>query len=187
MSRRLLIFTFLLLSLHLFSADIAKQGIKGGINFCNLNFEGVMGNSQSKFTLGSYSTYRSKSILSFQGEGYVSFKGSNIDTNSFDLIYLDIDLLSRIDLDIDGDIKPYFLAGPYMGIKIKGEFNSIKIANLRPFEFGGVLAAGIRIDKFSIEYRYSPGFTTIFKGGGNVKNEISSLLIGYEIELETLY
>jgi Outer membrane protein beta-barrel domain len=189
MKLHLLISLCIIITFQLFSAevDIETQGLKGGFNNCNLNFEGHMADSQSKFIIGSYSTYKSNSALAFQGEAFITMKGANVGPYKYDFLNLDVDLLTRIDLLKENNISPYFLVGPYIGIKVIGEVDSRKITDARPFDFGGIIAAGLKIDKFSIEYRYNPGITTIAKGGANLKHVVSSILFGIDIEKKSWF
>jgi len=195
----LILIFFVSIQLFAGSIDIEKQGVKGGLNFCNMSFESESGDQLTKLMIGTYSTYKSKSFISVQPEGYVTWKGCEVDstlfdlsaigadTGTFNLVYLDAGLLGRINLSNQSNLQPYILVGPYVGIRLKSTLNSIKILNLRPFEFGGVTAIGLKIDKFSIEYRFTTGFTSILKGGGSIKNSASSVLIGYEIEKKSQF
>lgn len=203
MKSRLVMILIFITTIQLFSSSIQEKGFKGGINFSNLNLDGTMGGSQVKFTLGSYSTYKSKSIMAIQAEGYVAGKGADVGSNSIDLIYLEIDYLARFDIYKRNELFPYILLGPYMGIKVRSvrndgdhyysydpDLNEIiehdnKIKNLRLLDFGGVAALGLKFDKFSIEYRYTYGFTSIAKNDINIKNSYGSIIIGYEFKKNT--
>jgi len=188
--KQTLVFTIcIIITMQLFSAniDIDKKGFKGGVNFSRLSYDGHKTDPQTKFMFGSYSTYRTKSILAFQSESFVSWKGAETGLETYDFINLDINLLSRFEIDLDKDISTYFLLGPYMGFNV---YNSVTSGFVREpwlIDFGGVIAIGVKFDKYSLEFRQSPGYTSVYKQGPTLRHRVTSLLFGMDIKKKSFF
>ena len=161
--------------LSLYSGNNDYSGVKGGLNFANLVTENGAFNSATKLTIGSFTKYKSKSSISTQGEGYISFKGATDIT----FICAEIDFLGRYDFKMDLPFNPYILAGPYLGFNLRGTADGIELTDDKFIDYGGVVSFGIKFDKFSFEYRYSRGFSDIFKDYIPINHSVNSLLISY--------
>lgn len=96
-----------------------------------------------------------------EGEGQ---NGGNLALN-----YLDLPLLARINLPVDGDFDPYITAGPSVGyllsINVDETAEEIPIDPeefYKSFNAGFVIGAGADIGSFTMDLRYDIGLTNIY-------------------------
>lgn len=117
--------------------------------------------------------------------------------------YVDINVLAKVTVPTEGNIKPHFLAGPYLGIKASHGWSSDPEADdataketdeqldeyLKGTDFGLIFGAGIDyvLDSghmITLEGRYGLGLTSIIdddpeEGSVDVKNNSITFLLGY--------
>jgi len=199
--KKILLLFLLLLITQITHAQISG-GVKGGINFSNINDENIDYNSKTGFYLGGFVNIKFAKQFAFQPEILFSMQGAvkeNFETNSLmgnqiiSVNYFDVDnKLYYINIPLL--IKYYFLGklnfefGPQIGFAVKNEVQA------KSEEFGTQIGEpdtnidmGIDIGLeyqfykgLSIDARYNKGLTNIGKDSdwGN-KNSVISFGVSY--------
>lgn len=156
----------------------ARAGIKGGLNFSNLNIQDA-NNVQALigFNLGLFAKLPLASFLAIQPEISYTTKGSEVAYNNvfatgtarFGLNYLELPVLVVINpIDIVnihfGPYISYLLNGTVKNVSNVSSFdfeNNINNDDYNRFDAGLALGAGIDLGSISIGARYSFGLTKI--------------------------
>ncbi len=213
--KKIIYCSFLILLLALFNINISAAqeqnvyaGIRAGINFAsstsftsstNIGFMGgiYMGIPFENLPV----TFQPAVLYSIKGfeKGFnFSFSGSNYDfSNAVSISYIEIPLLFKFDIDVEGSFNPHFYAGPYVAVKVgasqtstndinnekppfgPGNFFAVDLDDIRTFDAGGVLAATLNANRFRFGLRYSFGFISYLESG-SAKNTAYSIIVGYE-------
>lgn len=122
---------------------------------------------------------------------------------TFKLYYVDINVLAKLNIPVEGKIAPYLVAGPYLGIKAGDgwsadpevpteaePFLDEQLEDIKSSDFGAVLGGGVDITldnghMISIEGRYGIGLMNIIDAeneeGDEVDYKMSAItfLVGY--------
>src|SRR5680860_362560 len=100
---------FLLLTFGLIAKSASAQhtiefGIRSGINFSNISDESFDASTQTGFLAGVYTRLSfSDSPVSLQPEVLYTRKGFKFDGNSYQIDYIEVPLLARIDFNTAGN------------------------------------------------------------------------------------
>ncbi len=178
---------------NMFAAEV-KGGFKVGLNLSNITVkdEDIDFSMSTGVVLGGFVDIGFTDVVSFQPELLYSMKGAEYDEMGEKLEirihYLEIPLLLKIGVPIENaSVKPYFLVGPALAIKVS---ESIKEGGVeetedqaKGFDAGVVFGGGLEFGRVSVGARYNLGFMDIDKEeageeGDEVKNRAISLLIG---------
>ena len=178
---------------NMFAAEV-KGGFKVGLNLSNITMkdEDMDFSMSTGVVLGGFVDIGFHDVVSFQPEFLYSMKGAEYDEMGYKIEvrfhYLEIPLLLKIGVPIeDASVKPYFLVGPALAIKVS---ESIKEGGeeetedkAEGFDAGVVFGGGIEFGRVSVGVRYDLGFMNISKGegedeGDEVKNRAISVLLG---------
>ena len=166
---------------NMFAAEV-KGGFKVGLNLSNITMkdEDMDFSMSTGVVLGGFVDIGFHDVVSFQPEFLYSMEVR--------IHYLEIPLLLKIGVPIeDASVKPYFLVGPALAIKVS---ESIKEGGeeetedkAEGFDAGVVFGGGIEFGRVSVGVRYDLGFMNISKGegedeGDEVKNRAISVLLG---------
>jgi hypothetical protein len=157
----------------------ARLGVKGGVNFSNLNMKNADTKMRTGVNLGLFAKLPVSGMFSVQPELYYITKGSDVTYNNafvdgtarFNLNYLEVPLL------LVANITDYFNfhAGPYVSYLINGTVKNKANINLFDFEknintddydrfdAGIAVGAGIDIKAISLGARYNFGLTKVGK------------------------
>jgi len=184
-----------------------KFGIKGGINFSNLNTKNAEDNKMlTGFNLGLFAKLPLSSDFAIQPEIYYTTKGAQVTYNGtfvdgtaqFNLNYLEMPLLLVV--NVTDNINFHF--GPYISYmldgKVKNESNinlfnfedNIKTEDYNRFEAGIAAGAGIDIGALSLGARYTYGLTKVGKERTymgttyifpDAKNGVASIYISFSL------
>ncbi len=123
------------------------------------------------------------------------------------LNYLEIPVLAKLSIPTQGSIKPVFLLGPALALKLsaktKGEAKGETIdesgsedisSDVKDFDFGVVVGAGVDYElasggKVTVDGRYTLGLTNVSDIEGaeedlDAKNAVISVMIGYLFPLK---
>lgn len=157
-----------------------RFGIKGGVNFTNINTNDADENKmRTGFNVGLFLKFPITSYIAIQPELYYTTKGSEVSYNNtfvngtagFHLNYIELPLM------IVGNITENFNvhAGPYVAYllsgKVKNESNidlfnfedNLNTDDFNTLETGLAVGAGIDINAVSIRLRYIQGLTKVGK------------------------
>lgn len=163
------------------------------------------------FTGGAYLNYAFNRCLSIQPELLYSMKGTEavlvedyLDmTVSFE--YIEIPVLIRYSLPLEGDFRPFFFGGPCLAYLLESElristiilsadadFSSVSHTNDFALVLGGGLSYTIGERVFTLDARYQRGFTNVIVSGDfdingdprtieadDIKNTNFTLMLGY--------
>ncbi len=196
-------------------SGVTGKGIKVGLNLATLTGKGAdpdpgeSKKSRMGFAVGGFLTYSLNNRWAIQPELLYSQKGVKYEqevlgvpgvtfTNITNLTYLDIPILVKANIPMDGSFKPSVFLGPALGILLSAEqeidFGGGKVAiDVKQFmsgiDFGLVFGAGATIPvaggKVTFDIRYGLGLTTIDKQqageteAADTKNAVISVLVGY--------
>lgn len=159
-------------------AQDTRFGLKGGITFYkgSIDFAGFEESTSSAlgFTAGIYAEFQLSDYLSIQPEILYNQKNTKDDDGFFDdnsqtnFTYLDVPVLLRLNVPLEGKVSPFVTAGPYIGylLDASDEFNgetediSEFIENLN---YGFMIGGGVQYGNFHVEVRYDIGLANIFK------------------------
>jgi hypothetical protein len=181
-----------------------KIGVKGGVNFSNLNTDNVADeHTKVGFNLGLFAKLPVSETFAIQPEILYSNKGSKLKYDNFvqgegeyrfNLNYLELPVLAVV------NIGPYFNihAGPYVAFlsssNIKdmnddGTIQGIKdvdVKNFNRFDYGLAAGIGADLNGFMVGARYNYGLNEVGKSGSltgqltnNAKNSVASIYIGF--------
>ena len=200
LSARSLVLAFV--GLLLVAAPGAAQttgGVKGGITTSTISTDpsasGALG-SRIDFSAGAFVVLNTASRMTFQFEGLVSRRGAKLDApvlnfgfgiGDIRLTYIDLSGLVRFNAGISSDNQFYVIAGPTVGILMKGEFIVLGFGAdisdvLEDFDLGLAVGAGIETRFLLLEGRYTHGLRNLVIGtqfaGVSVKSRSFSVLAG---------
>ena len=203
MSKRMtIIFTLgLLVSISTVYAQGITGGLKAGMNIANLHGDDVEGfgyESKMGFCAGGFITFKVANIVAIQPEVLYTQKGTKWEevfmggTWNINLNYLEIPVLFKVIMPIQGMIKPHLFVGPYFAYNLtakwkivyNGQSEEIDVdEEIKDGDFGAVFGGGIDFGlpagKIVFDARYSLGLTTIDEEGSDVKNNVFSFMLGY--------
>ena len=185
-------------------------GIKAGLNMGKFSGDDTDDPSYAMGMAGGlFMGYNMSEMFTLMPEVLFMQKGSK-ETHPDDDIemtwkfyYVDINVLAKVTVPTEGNIKPHFLAGPYVGIKAshgwsvdvevtpedEAEVDAMLDEYLKGTDFGLLFGAGIDyvLDSghmITLEGRYGLGLTSIIdddpdEGSIDVKNNSITFLLGY--------
>jgi hypothetical protein len=176
-------------------------GVKGGYTRTNLTgeYSGLQWESIASFTVGLFLPYKLNDRLSLQMEVLYAQKGASIELETFDakqtweLTYIDIPVLLKIDIPVEGLATPNFLVGPVISMllesnmieEVAGQKVSeidVKVLN-RDIDVGFTLGAGVDFVFDSLilvlDGRYTLGVVSIEKvKGADTKSNVFAITAG---------
>lgn len=191
-------------------------GIKAGLNLASQTDPGVIQADykfKADFSAGLFGSFRLGGRLKLQAEILLSREGfSSSDNhygvpveNDWQISYLKMPLLLRLDLRPGARLRPAVFVGPYLAVqlgatRIQDGFGSVEeedaTAKIWPGDYGLVLACQLATaagnGEIALELRYNLGLAnTIFKSAYNAwvnapddpasaRNRVLSLLLSYE-------
>jgi hypothetical protein len=193
---RVLTFVFMLTAVA-GSAEAQQRpwGLKGGINFATLTSDadtdpkpgylfGLIGGGFFIWPLTPRISFQPEVLYSQQGDALTDF---GVDTKT-KLDYLSFPLLVRYTLKTSG--KPVFVfGGPSLNVKLRARASAsigdstteINISDeIETFDFGVVVGGGMEFGRYSVDGRYTWGFSNIDKEVTDVKtrNRVIGVLVG---------
>ena len=174
-------------------------GLKAGMNIANVHGDDVIGpyyESKMGFCAGGFITFKVANIIAIQPEILYTQKGTKWEEEfvgetwkiTYNFNYLEIPVLLKVIMPIQGMIKPHLFVGPYFAYnltaKVKTRYNGLDFDEvIKDSDFGAVFGGGIDFGlpagKIVFDARYSLGLTTIDEEGPDVKNNVFSFMLGY--------
>lgn len=177
-------------------AQDTRFGLKGGLTYYKSTVDVDLGiisidlesDSRIGFTGGFFIEYPLSDLISIQPEILFIQKNQKesddfFDLNGFDdfdddplvettLTYIDVPVLLKVNIPLEGNVQPFITAGPYLGYlldakdNINGDddfddFGSIKDF-IKDFNYGLIIGAGVNFGNLFLELRYDMGLANIF-------------------------
>jgi opacity protein-like surface antigen len=175
------------------SAEGMLFGIKGGINMANLAGDDIDDNEMKMaFGGGIWMNYAFNEAFSLQPELLYMLKGADWDNGDYTikLSYIDLNILAKYSIPMEGNFAPYLFAGPSLGMNIsakeeyKGE--SEDLDDVKSMDIGAMLGVGFDYmlesgGCISFDARYAMGLTTIDDSDSedDVKTTGIMVMVGY--------
>jgi hypothetical protein len=190
----------LVLTFSLVSAQKIGGGIKAGMNIANFHGDDVE-DSQSKigFCGGGFVSF-SLGIVAIQPELLYSQKGAKWEEEFLDetwrltykFNYLEIPVLVKMIIPVQGKVMPNLFLGPYFGftitdprgeLEVDGTTMEDDLEGVKDTDVGVVFGGGLDFvlgqGKIVFDVRYDLGLTSLDEEGADVKNNVISFLLGY--------
>jgi hypothetical protein len=180
------------------SAQGPVFGVKAGVNWANLNFDGEDANvnfdQRTGFAGGLFMVWPGNSKAALQVEALYSQKGTGLDNEegkgALKVDYLDIPVLARFSSGPANKASFHVFGGPSLGFKMRahatGDFaedgDDEDIGDdVETFDFGMVVGAGVDFGKLTLDARQSWGLSDINKDPNDdekVKTRTFSVMLG---------
>lgn len=170
---------YLLLAL-LFTAGLTNMnaqsfGIKGGLNFSNLQGDDADGfKGLTSFHVGAVAELKIFQNLALQPELLFSTQGAEINDEQYKLNYLTLPVMAKFYLNDALSVQ----AGPTFGVLVS-ETDNVVANDSNTFDFG--LAGGLEykiVGGLFAQARYGVGFSEMSKDS-DVKNSVFQVSLGY--------
>ena len=189
----------LVMSGSAFAQESAVVGVKGGVNFANLNFEGeeatINFDNRTGFVGGLFVVWPAASRVSLHTEFLYSQKGATVEEGSesgkVKIDYFDVPVLLRASSPASANGTSFHaFAGPSFAFRVSaetessfdGEEESEDIDDeVERFDLGLVVGAGVRFGRFEIDGRYTWGLSDLNKIEGEelkIRNRVFSVMAG---------
>jgi hypothetical protein len=159
------------------NAQDVTGGVKGGVNFATLNFDPdpeVDFDSRTGIVVGGFVTFPVGAHFAVQPEVLYSQKGAQSTFLGADvkikIDYVETPILLKYSTSGSGGTSFYVFGGPSLGFKVaaestasfSGETEEDDISeDIKSFDVGVVFGAGVQLGRFSVDGRYTLGFTNI--------------------------
>jgi len=170
---------------------VTGYGPKAQLNLANISGDNSDNNKIAvMFGVGGFLNVNIIPELDVQGEVLYNQKGCKVDTSGGEtktLAYLDVDVLAKYNIPMEGDIKPVIFAGPQIGFLLSASYGDQDIKdNLESLDYGLILGAGVSIPagdgSVLVDARYNLGLANMNKVGGSIysnQNQVISISVGY--------
>ena len=175
-------------------AEGMTLGFKGGLNLANWTGDDIDNNKMKLcFGGGVFMNYQMTESMSLQPELLFMMKGTKADIDEdagYKMTYIDIPVLAKFSVPMEGAFAPCFFAGPYIGFLMSADMyyedeeESIK-DDLKSTDFGLMFGGGFDYDMgegyMTFDVRYALGLTDFVDVDEdvNVKNTGIMFLVGY--------
>ena len=178
----------------------AAVGVKAGMNFSNLNFEGdgatVNLDQRKGFVGGLFVVWPATSRVALQTEALYSQKGAQMEedgaSGKIKLDYVDVPVLARFSSPVSGGTSFHVFAGPSFSFRVSAkaessfedEDESEDIDDdVERFDLGFVAGAGLEFGRFVVDGRYTWGLSNINKNKDEtddvkIKNRVFAVMAG---------
>jgi len=193
MKKLLLSFCFLILVAQLFAQVKFDLGIKGGVNFSKLSFDGADYSAESvtKTHFGAFARVGVNRVF-IQPEFYFSGKGGDISSDimgtitSFDYKSMDIPVLLGFRIIKGKVFDLHAVAGPVFSIITSEDINSDELFNKSFYEdnyVGIQYGLGVDVLFLSFDARMENGLGNMYSqpGGASGTNQTFMLSVGFKI------
>lgn len=169
-------------------------GVKAGVNSSTLSTDDDALDVSSRWgaVAGLFAGRNITDNLGMQLEALFSQRGAKDTTGGTDttlrLTYLDVPLTARFGSTTSNNVHFHAFTGPQLGLKIsakvKDDFLGIETDlddEVKSWDFGWTLGAGVEMNKLSLDARYTIGLTNIDNSDSDaaIKNRTFTVLLGY--------
>ena len=176
----------------------AAVGVKAGMNFANLNFEGdgatVNLDQRKGFVGGLFVVWPATGRVALQTEALYSQKGAQMEedgaSGKIKLDYVDVPVLARFSSPVSGGTSFHVFAGPSFNFRVSAkaessfedeEENEDIDDDVERFDLGLVAGAGLEFGRFVLDGRYTWGLSNINKDEADdvkIKNHVFAVMAG---------
>jgi hypothetical protein len=178
------------------AAEDIYGGIKGGVNIANQSFDpdDTETDSRMGMALGGYVGIPVNQSFAVQPEALFTTKGSENESSSWKLNYIEVPVLARASFMHNASARPSLYAGPSVGINVSSkaetdisgtteEFDVKDETN--PVDFGMVVGGGLDIpisqgkNSIGLDLRYTLGLNNVSDVEGStaeVKNGVFQIM-----------
>lgn len=160
-----------------------KGGLKAGLNLANGsgdNADALDASMLTTFHVGVYGQFGLSDAITLQPEVLYYGAGSKVVDGEFDLklSYIAVPVMFKYNLGETFNIQ----AGPQIGLLMSADLDGTDIKDgLKGTDFGFNIGAGATFGKFSADARYSLGLSNIDDAGGDWKNNVIQISLGYQL------
>ncbi len=156
-------------------------GLKGGLNFANLNVSSAAAayNSRTGYHVGAFANFKFTKIA-IQPELIYSVQGADVSGSNLELGYINVPILLKFYLIGGLNIQ----AGPQFGFLSSATQGGTDIKNLvKGSDTSIALGAGFDISNFVIDARYNLGLSEIqdAAAASATKNQVFQLSVGFKL------
>jgi hypothetical protein len=178
------------------SAQSIQAGVKGGVNFATVTFEGEPDATSGHWfgVVGAFVVMPVHGGVSLQPEVLYTRKGAQLRGAGAQptllLDYLEVPVLARVSTNAFGT-KVFFVGGPAVAWRVRartrtkfsGATEEVDISDqLRRLDFGIVGGAGVELESLFIDGRYTLGLTDINKDSTDAARAVNravSVTVGW--------
>lgn len=183
-------------------AQVARGGIKGGLNLSNLYIDNVEDeNVRTGFNVGLYTQLMIGPVFAIQPEINYSTKGAKADydilgfqgENKFNLNYVDMPVLATFKLGDAADIHlgPYF--GYLVGVStstngdLGDSYKELDRDDYKKWDYGIAGGIALNFDPISFGFRYNYGLNKIADSQdaenliGDAKNSVAQAYVAFNL------
>jgi hypothetical protein len=168
-----------------------SAGIKGGINSATLSSD--TDEDLDRLTGGVGGVFIGRDInknFGLQLEGLYSMRGAKADGGDakIKLNYIDVPVLARFGATSASGIKAFAFTGAQASFNIKAEVDFLGETadiedEIEKFDLGWVIGAGVDVNRFTVDARYTMGLMNIAKDDTeNTKNRTFSVMVGIRLK-----
>lgn len=162
---------FLVCAAGTLQAQKLNLGIKGGINFADLNGDDVDGaDGRTGYHFGVTAELGLGDKLSIQPEAIYSAQGVKDNNFDYNIDYINVPVLAKYYVVNNFSLQ----AGPQFGFKVND-----KNVDAEGFDLSGAVGAEIKFGKIFGQARYNFGLTDV--SDGDAKNAVFQLSIGINL------
>ncbi len=181
-------------------------GVKGGINFANMSLSGggvtVSPGNRTAWTVGGFVEFPVARHVALQPEVLYARKGAatSLDFTSIGgtsgsatikMDYIDVPILFRVDVPVQGAVVPYVYGGPNVGFLLSaktlatasgaGQQEEDIKSEMKSTDFGIAFGGGVRFGRAFLEARYVMGLQNVVNApdaNESAKNHVFKILCG---------
>jgi len=169
----------------------ATFGFKVGVNSSNLSLKDSPISSVSPVWGAVGGAFIGKNMsenLGLQLEVLVAQRGAKEDFGTIRTNYLDVPLTARFGSTNTNGMHFHVFTGPQFGYLLQANIEDEELDetrdikdDLKSWDFGWTLGAGVEMNRLSLDARYTMGLTSItkFESDGELKNKTFTFLLGY--------
>ena len=171
------------------AGEFSDVGIKLGYNSSTFTGNDIPGkgvSSQPGVALGGFICYRFDERFSLRQEVLFTTKGAKINTigdvylsNLF--MYFELPLLAKMTFPLEHIIQPNIFIGPAFGLTVIATNDVAILEDIRGYDFGIVMGAGIDLWKISVDLRFNLGLLNFDQSAEDIdlKNRTFSTMVGF--------
>jgi len=171
--------------------DAPQWGVKGGLNLSSLRGSHGLIDGKRGVAGGGFLIYPLSPEFSLEADALFTMKGGKLEGPGpeifYILDYIEVPVLARFDVPLEGEVRPHVYFGPTLGIKLSARARTAGIdQNLSAAKtLDSGLAFGASADflagthRLVVDARYGFGLTNaVSLFGFYLKNDVFSLMAG---------
>ena len=180
-------FTLLIITIGLFSTTYAqfKIGVGGGLNMASFSGDGAKGlDGKIGINAGLLMEVKLPIELGVEGDILYSTKGGSNSDTDIRLAYIDVPVVAKLYMlkviNLQVGLQGSFLMGAEQEVTFMDLSETYDVKDqLKGIDMGAVIGFGVDVSKFHASARYNLGFASIDDNGGDIKNNMLTITVGY--------